>query len=254
MLNSLLKSTLQSPLQSILQSGYRLWTPDDILSANTVFHGDASLLTGTGNVPQLDDLSGNDNHATQNTVNNQGEVGVRTLNGLNLLTARNGSKHYNIANTPTVKSIYSVVNLISTDNTTILVLGGNSAKTAELFIRGTATSDISFDGDGSSIGKYSLNGTDFSSNAENHSTPNAPQLGGNILSGVFNNTISVSTFLNRSVFTSDALGHDLGEIIMTSGELSITEQQKLVGFYAHKWGLTAKLPADHRYKHHAPRV
>lgn len=250
MLNSFLTSALKSPLQSILQGGgSTLWTPSDISSANIVYQGDASKLTGTGNIAQLDDLSGNDNHATQATTANQGEVGVRTLNSLNLLTARSGSKHYDVANTPTARAIYSVINTVSTSGTTILVLGGNSTRTAEFFIRGTATSDISFDGDGTQTGKYSLNGEAFSANAENHTTTDAPQLGGNILSGVFSSDVSVSTFLNRSVFTSDATGHDLGELIITDAELSTEDQQKLEGYYAHKWGLTALLPENHPYKY-----
>jgi hypothetical protein len=44
------------------------------------------------------------------------------------------------------------------------------------------------------------------------------------------------------------------EIIFTAGTEALATQQKLEGYLAHKWGLTANLPADHPYKNTAPRV
>jgi len=40
----------------------------------------------------------------------------------------------------------------------------------------------------------------------------------------------------------------IGEIVMTSSALSTLNRQKLEGYLAHKWGLTADLPAGHPYK------
>jgi hypothetical protein len=34
--------------------------------------------------------------------------------------------------------------------------------------------------------------------------------------------------------------------------MDISEQQKIEGFLANKWGLTADLPLDHPYKNNAP--
>jgi hypothetical protein len=45
---------------------------------------------------------------------------------------------------------------------------------------------------------------------------------------------------------------DYYEIIMVSGLMDISEQQKIEGFLANKWGLTADLPLDHPYKNNAP--
>lgn len=43
--------------------------------------------------------------------------------------------------------------------------------------------------------------------------------------------------------------HEMGFI---NGDLSTDERQRLEGYWAHKWGLTAGLPADHPYKTDAP--
>ena len=40
----------------------------------------------------------------------------------------------------------------------------------------------------------------------------------------------------------------IGEIVFLTSELSDANRQKLEGYLAHKWGLTANLPSDHPYK------
>jgi hypothetical protein len=44
---------------------------------------------------------------------------------------------------------------------------------------------------------------------------------------------------------------DVNDVIITRS-LSLSERQKVQGYLAHKWGLTANLPADHPYKSTAP--
>ena len=41
---------------------------------------------------------------------------------------------------------------------------------------------------------------------------------------------------------------DIAEMVIVSGAVSTLNRQKLEGYLAHKWGLTANLPADHPYK------
>ena len=45
---------------------------------------------------------------------------------------------------------------------------------------------------------------------------------------------------------------DMCEVIVNLGSLSAVDTQKLEGYLAHKWGLTANLPSDHPYKTTAP--
>jgi hypothetical protein len=47
---------------------------------------------------------------------------------------------------------------------------------------------------------------------------------------------------------------DLGEIVMLTGTPSTDIRQRIEGYLAHKWGLTANLPNDHPYKTVAPTI
>jgi hypothetical protein len=232
-----------------------LWTPADITTQVWFDSSDLSTITDTlGAVSQFNDKSGNDRHATQAIGVNQAETGVNTLGGLNTLTMRNGSKFMNVAGSASTIAFYSVVDLDPLAGTgTIAVLGssGTSTPDSELFFRSTAIGDISFDGSalGTGLGKYSLDGSAFSaSGIKNHTTPSAPNSGGHILSGVFDVSFTLAQILNREGLVSDANGHNIGEIVATSAELSLSDRQKLEGYYAWKWGLVANLDVGHPYK------
>ena len=45
---------------------------------------------------------------------------------------------------------------------------------------------------------------------------------------------------------------DLGELLIYNTELNVSNFEKVEGYLAHKWGLTANLPGDHPYKNTAP--
>jgi 6-phosphogluconolactonase (cycloisomerase 2 family) len=51
-----------------------------------------------------------------------------------------------------------------------------------------------------------------------------------------------------------AAGAEIAEAIAIEGTLSSDDRQKLEGYLAHKWGLTANLPVDHPYKTTPPTV
>ena len=61
-----------------------------------------------------------------------------------------------------------------------------------------------------------------------------------------------TTTLGINFFTSVLSRHykagGIGEFIMFPSYLDDTETEKVEGYLAHKWGLTANLPADHPYK------
>jgi hypothetical protein len=46
----------------------------------------------------------------------------------------------------------------------------------------------------------------------------------------------------------------VGEVVVGNGALSDGDREKIEGYLAHKWGLTANLPAAHPYKSLAPTV
>jgi len=46
--------------------------------------------------------------------------------------------------------------------------------------------------------------------------------------------------------------HAIGELLFFNYELTQADREKLEGYLAHKWGLTANLPSSHPYKSSAP--
>lgn len=65
-----------------------------------------------------------------------------------------------------------------------------------------------------------------------------------------NDTLFVGSRANSSLY----LNGQICEIGFTTGTMSLSDRQKLEGYLAHKWGLTASLPSDHPYKAAAPTV
>ena len=45
---------------------------------------------------------------------------------------------------------------------------------------------------------------------------------------------------------------NIGELLFIDGMLSTADRQRVEGYLAHKWGLTANLPSDHPYKYNPP--
>jgi hypothetical protein len=75
-------------------------------------------------------------------------------------------------------------------------------------------------------------------------TTNTPTFGGNP------NQFAIGALARDTIGTFGT--PTFGELIITSGALSTTNRQKTEGYLAHKWGLTANLPADHPYKVNPP--
>jgi hypothetical protein len=64
--------------------------------------------------------------------------------------------------------------------------------------------------------------------------------------------LSASNFSKDRAWGNRVWKGDLGELIIYNSELSVSEFEKVEGYLAHKWGLTANLPGDHPYKNTAP--
>jgi hypothetical protein len=70
------------------------------------------------------------------------------------------------------------------------------------------------------------------------------------------NSAPTSVFLSAVAQTNDGANGDavIGGALKSGHALTDTEIDKLFGWAAHKWGLTANLPALHPYKSSAPTV
>ena len=57
---------------------------------------------------------------------------------------------------------------------------------------------------------------------------------------------------SRAVGAGPMVG-DIAEILVGGATLDTNQRQKIEGYLAHKWGLSANLPSDHPYKSNAPK-
>jgi hypothetical protein len=84
---------------------------------------------------------------------------------------------------------------------------------------------------------------------------------GTVLAGTNTNTTSTSTSNASFTLQIAACGNNavpligyIAEFLVFNSQLSTTNRQRVEGYLAHKWGLTANLPADHPYKTAAPTL
>jgi len=95
------------------------------------------------------------------------------------------------------------------------------------------------------IGTKSGGSATFSSNGETRvvgSTSNTP-FGFNIIR-IGNDTAAIDSGLFGNV----------AEAMIFSYALNLSQQQTIEGYLAHKWGLTANLPAAHPFKNRPPLI
>ena len=195
-----------------------------------------------GKVSQWDDKSGNNNHLSQSNSSYQPQYNPTQLNGQGGVDFHQSKKLFS-SDTPTIKYVITVIEAQSATWT------GYHAM---------------LDGRGGRIGGLrQINATGF------HNQPLAKWEDGvintdNIFNSIDNPHIIgyTPTSLASPIRTGLTVGnYDSGdgggnatqyEIIALSSEPSPEEREKLEGYLAHKWGLTANLPEDHPYKATAP--
>lgn len=81
---------------------------------------------------------------------------------------------------------------------------------------------------------------------ENNRTPSLYVDGTWVHTGL---TSTLASYLTNKVGTARQGGFigEIGEVVIVSSVLGASDRKKMEGYLAHKWGLTANLPADHVY-------
>lgn len=81
---------------------------------------------------------------------------------------------------------------------------------------------------------------------------------GSAIGSVADNTTSVPNYslirIGGQVNPARYANANIGEVLIIPGTLSVSTRQIIEGYLAHKWGLTANLPAGHPYKTTPPYV
>jgi hypothetical protein len=253
---------------------YGLWSPANITTALWLDAADASTVTTDGSaVSQWNDKSSNARHASQVTASLSPTYTANGLNGKSVVTF-NGSNVLGLTELTLGRNIGGLSYFAVASSTT--VSGGNYRTIFDLNT-GSGLDRASFYVRESTI---EVSGRRLDTNLYQAHTNGTPSINtAFILCALFNySAAALSVGFNGGALTSrsggfqtagntsntdstlitmgasDALGSStpftgyVSEFIAIRSILSDANRQKLEGYLAHKWGLTANLPNDHPYK------
>ena len=245
------------------------WTPALLSTALWLDAADASTVTADGSnlVSQINDKSGNARHFTATTTARPTYTSSGQ-NGRNVLTF-NGSSNalsravytYGTTHSLFVAFKYTASASITPSTAGFSLLGdGNNNQLYAGPYSGTISNER--------IGYYSFTNGFYKNNADlNTSIPlifsfsinnsyssfigriNAVADFASTQGAVIPNALSRLGSYNAS---SDFFTGQIYEILLTTSYLPVSDIEKTEGYLAHKWGLTANLPADHPYKVNPP--
>jgi hypothetical protein len=249
------------------------WTPAALSLTAWYDAGTPSDFTlDTGSVSQWNDRSGNSRHMSQSTGSAKPAYASATQNSLNLVTF-DGTNDYLAAS--------ALSNFITASTFTIFAVvrhRGTSVGNSDTYNnRAIIADDAGYvglhtngpSGTGSiRILAYNWDGTDDSVShtigadnvwsiiAYTHSggSIESRRNGGAAVSVSSGDTEDIAGILElgRAGVVGLYLEMDLAEVVIMNTAVNSTDRQKLEGYAAHRWGLTADLPSDHPYKSTAP--
>lgn len=267
-------------------TGKGLWTPAQITTALWLDAADASTVTTvSGAVSQWNDKSGNARHATQSTSGSRPALTASGLGGLSVVTfdgtddwltagaaadwaflnGTGGAEVVFLVKPGTSSNPDTAYGLYNTNNGTINNTGSYiiyddrtslPRNNSCVFITATSNNpvisapsnlltpnqpsmlnvvlDLGNVTAGSRVSNY-VNGTFFAGN----NTSVDP-----VVTGTPFNALHIGRF-SSSIFY---LSGYIAELIISPAILSASNRERAQGYLAHKWGLTANLPAGHPYK------
>jgi hypothetical protein len=245
---------------------YGLWTPAEISTALWLDAADASTITiSTGGISEWRDKSGNSRHATQSNTTRRPTVSAGALNGYNVATFDGIDDGMTCGDALNVQDFifFAVARTNSTtleQNIFAKWLSPGDQREFIFRFRSTSSLGLFISHDGTSPNSTNLNTTTTAGTS--WSILAALKIGTALtvsLNGVTNSgTASSSTVYNStaSLFIGlaeispnvyEPLNGQIASGIITT-QATASNMQKLEGWAAHNYGLTANLPAGHPYK------
>ena len=235
------------------------WTPAEITTELWLDAADASTITeSVGVVSQLDDKSGNARNVAQATEANRPTLLANGIGGKPSLQF-DGVDDYLInaaVGLPlgsSARSLFVVYRPLVLTGANSVVSQGEYNSTGQWFalqFRQTPSGDPYFAGFNADLSSGDAITLDSKIAGVTYNGTNAILYkNGTLKSSAARtlNTTGNTVSVGSSPLQEFANGL-IGEIVMTSSVLSTLDRQRVEGYLAHKWGLTANLPADHPYK------
>lgn len=240
-------SPISIPGKVRLGSVFTAWTPAEITTALWLDAADASTITESGGaVSQWDDKSGNGRHVLQATENKKPTYNLTGLNNKPAIDWGSGINARSLNNTSTYNPvrIYGVAHYEGPDpfNDYYGLCSFNYTQNLDLLI--THTSGAVW------FGSYPvfLNGSNSSSSVALPTISNPFIFGTDASPSSARTSTFIGSDRGANVFPTRGWRGKIAEIIILPAAPSTYERNKIEGYLAHKWGLTANLPSDHPYK------
>jgi hypothetical protein len=231
--------------------------------------GGSAVTADASAVARWEDQSGNARHFTQATSNDRPVLKTSVLNSRNVirfdgsndkLTGGLALSNFVSASAHSVFVVGKAAS-VATNNTSFnyqnAAFYGDTGGYLSIFFRSTGL-----------VGAYNWDGTDdavttsyaINTNAVFYSQLNGGSIrlrlnGGTEASAssgstqVLTGTLELGRQFNNNSY---CLNGDIAEVIFFNAALSATDREKIEGYLAHRWGLTAGLPVAHPYKTTAP--
>jgi hypothetical protein len=268
----------------------QLWTPEQISTALWLDANDLSTITTvSGVVSQWNDKSGNAKHATQSSSTSRPLLSSNILNGRNVI-AFDGLNDWLTCG---VASDWSFLHNSTADIYAVWKVGSTSDPNAAYALYSTNIGTVTNSGSyiiyddrasnsrNNAIAYAALTSANFILSASSNAYPpnqatvfnariNIPASASNRFSFYVNETFyagtnsDASSAISGNPATPLRIGYYNGSSFFLAGYiaelaisrtlLSTTDRQRMAGYMAHKWGLTAGLPTDHPYKSAPPTI
>jgi hypothetical protein len=231
------------------------WSPAEITTALWMDAADASTITESGGaVSQWDDKSGNSRNATSSSTSRP----TYTANGLNNkpVVAFGGAQYMTFLGVHGSPWSIAIVGRASNINQGFVQFGGVNASGA-VFTEAPALYRARSAGNYSDATAALVNNENVLllasfSNAQNDIWKNGTQGTSVISPNAGAPTSNAASTLGGLSSTVYRLNGFIAEIIVLDGLFTGLLREQIEGYLAHKWGLTANLPAGHPYKIVAP--
>ena len=260
----------------VFASASTLWTPAAITTALWLDAADASTVTTvSGAVSQWNDKSGNGRNATQATSTHRPLLTSNGLNSKNVITFDGSNDWLSLASSllsnQTAFSWY-LVGARANTNTQCFFMERVASDAASIALLPVSTISILNRAGGPSAPgvieqtesvSFPVNSAQLCASVQAATSGTAYRNGN---AAATNSTTKASlTFRAMAIGggqTLDAspaavqqfLAGYIAEMVFALSTLSSDNHQRTEGYLAHKWGLTANLPAGHPYKSTAPTI
>lgn len=233
----------------------QLWLRAD--AATFTDAGGATPATNGQGIQRWNDQSGGGRNASQATVGDRPVLLTGALNGLPVVDFASADFIGGTFGNPGSVTVFTVAKSdvnpqtgtlfdVTTNKYTQLLEAGNFRSRVTNTTPTTFTTSRSF----TDVANYHIFYGDHSTNTNVKGSIDGVPLTVSAVSGVLGNAASYR--LGSRITGGNSFDGKIAEVIVYNGVISLADRQRVEGYLAHKWGLTANLPADHPYKNIAP--